>query len=189
MKKFNAKEILIPTVSLFLICAVVTLLLAVTNSVTKPKIAQLQAENENKTKAAVLNTATSFSEPKSASLNGNEYTYYQGFDGETLTGYVFTVSSKGYGGDIIAMVGVNADGTVSGVEFLSISETAGLGMNAQKDSFKKQFEGKSGAIGVTKNAPSDNEIQALTGATITSNAVTTAVNDALALYEEVSGND
>ena len=50
MKKFSAKEILIPTISLFLICSVVTLLLAVTNSVTAPKIAELQIETENKTK-------------------------------------------------------------------------------------------------------------------------------------------
>ena len=77
MKKFNLKEVLIPTVSLFLICAIVTLLLAVTNSVTRPKIAQLQIETENKTKAAVLSSAKEFSHAKTASLNGTDYTYYE----------------------------------------------------------------------------------------------------------------
>lgn len=189
MKKFDVKEILIPTVSLFIICAVVTLLLAVTNSVTKPKIAELQAETENKTKAAVLSSADSFSDALTVTMNGKEYTYYKGYDSsDALTGYVFTTVSKGYGGDIIVMVGINSDSSVSGIEYLSISETAGLGMNAQKDSFKEQFKGKSGEISVSKNAPAENEIQALTGATITSKAVTSAVNDALKLFEEVNGN-
>ena len=61
MKKFNLKEVLVPTLSLFLICAVVTMLLAVTNSVTKPQIEKLQIETANKTKAQVLSVAESFS--------------------------------------------------------------------------------------------------------------------------------
>ncbi len=183
MKKFNPKEILIPTVSLFLICAVVTLLLAVTNFVTAPKIAELQIETENKTKAAVLSSANTFSDP----LNVGENTYYKGYDENgKLTGYVFTTTAKGYGGDIVTMVGINTDGTVSGVEFLAITETAGLGMNAKNDGFKNRFVGKKGEIAVSKNSPSETEIQALTGATITSNAVTSAVNEALKLFEEVS---
>ncbi len=188
MKKFSAKEILIPTVSLFIICSIVTLLLAVTNSITAPKIAQLQIETENKTKAAVLSEAASFSESKTVAYNGAEYTYYEGYDNDkNIVGYVFTTSAKGYGGDIVTMVGIKADGTVAGMDFLSISETAGLGMNADTDDFKNQFVGKSGEIGVNKNTSSDTEIQALTGATITSKAVTEAVNTALALYEEVNG--
>lgn len=187
MKKFNIKEVLIPTVSLFLICTVVTLLLAVTNSVTKPKIAQLQIETENKTKGMVLSVAKEFSDAMTVSLNGVDYTYYEGYDEDNeITGYVFTTSSKGYGGDIVTMVGVKADGTISGIDFLSISETAGLGMNADTDDFKSQFVGKSGEIGLSKNNPAENEIQALTGATITSKAVTNAVNIALELFEEVN---
>ena len=188
MKKFSAKEILIPTISLFLICTIVTLLLAGTNSVTAPQIAKLQVETENKTKVAVLSDATSFSESKTVSYNGAEYTYYEGYDNDkNIIGYVFTTSAKGYGGDIITMVGIKADGTVSGMDFLSISETAGLGMNADSDDFKNQFVGKSGEIGVNKTSSSDTEIQALTGATITSKAVTEAVNTALKLFEEVNG--
>lgn len=187
MKKFDMKEVLVPTISLFLISAVVTLLLAVTNSVTAPKIAELQIETENKTKVAVLSAAKEFSEAKTVSLNGVEYTYYEGYGVEDeIEGYVFTTSSKGYGGDIVTMVGIKADGTVSGIDFLSISETAGLGMNADSDDFKNQFVGKSGEIGLNKNAPAENEIQALTGATITSKAVTNAVNMALELFEEVN---
>lgn len=187
MKKFDLKEVLVPTVSLFLICTIVTLLLAVTNSVTKPQIEKLQIETANKTKAAVLSVADSFSDEKTVDLNGTTYTYFEGYDkDQNVVGYVFTTSAKGYGGDIVTMVGMNSDGTVSGMDFLSISETAGLGMNADSDDFKNQFVGKSGEIGVNKNAPAENEIQALTGATITSKAVTEAVNIALELYEEVA---
>lgn len=189
MKKFDIKEILVPTISLFLISAIVTLLLAVTNSVTAPKIEQLQIETANKTKAQVLSVATSFSEEKTVDLNGATYTYYEGYnDSKNIVGYVFTTSAKGYGGDISTMVGVKNDGTVSGVDFLSISETAGLGMNADSDDFKSQFVGKSGVIGVNKNTSTDTEIQALTGATITSKAVTNTVNIALELFEEVGKN-
>ncbi len=187
MKKFDIKEVLVPTISLFLISAIVTLLLAGTNSVTKPKIEQLQIETENKTKVAVLSDAKEFSDAMTVSLDGVDYTYYEGYgEGKEIAGYVFTTSSKGYGGDIITMVGIKADGTISGMDFLSISETAGLGMNADSDDFKSQFIGKSGEIGLNKNNPADNEIQALTGATITSKAVTNAVNIALELFEEVN---
>lgn len=189
MKKFDLKEVLVPTLSLFLICTVVTLLLAVTNSVTAPQIEKLQVETASKIKSAVLSEAKSFSDEKTAELDGVTYTYYEGYDAEkNIAGYVFTTSAKGYGGDIVTMVGVKVDGTVSGMDFLSISETAGLGMNADSDDFKNQFAGKSGEIGVNKNTPADNEIQALTGATITSKAVTQAVNIALDLYEEVAKN-
>ena len=122
MKKFDIKEVLVPTVSLFLISAIVTLLLAVTNSVTKPKIEQLQIETENKTKAAVLSAAKEFSDTMTVSLDGVDYTYYEGYgENNEIAGYVFTTSAKGYGGDIITMVGVKADGTISGMDFLSIS--------------------------------------------------------------------
>lgn len=187
MKKLDIKEILVPTVSLFLICTIVTLLLAVTNSVTAPQIEKLQIETANKTKIAVLSVADSFSDEKTIDLNGVAYTYYEGYDAEkNVLGYVFTTSAKGYGDDIVTMVGIKADGAVSGMDFLSISETAGLGMNADTDDFKNQYVGKSGEIGVNKNTPAENEIQALTGATITSKAVTEAVNIALELFEEVN---
>ncbi|MDD3251448.1 MAG: RnfABCDGE type electron transport complex subunit G [Lachnospiraceae bacterium] len=97
-------------------------------------------------------------------------------------GYVVTTTSKdGYGGNITVSVGIMADGTVSGIEFLTISETAGLGMNAAQPEWKGQYAGKNvDEFSVTKNgASADNEINAISGATITSNAVTGAVNGAV----------
>lgn len=184
----NAKEILIPAVSLLLICAVVTALLGLTNSVTAPQIEKLALETQEAAKKEVLPNAVSFSDEKQTEKDGEMYPYFEGLSdsGETI-GYVFQTSAKGYGGDIVVMVGVLGDGTVAGVSILSISETAGLGMNAKNASFLQQFVGKSGTIGVQKNGSSDTEIQALTGATITSKAMASAVNQALALYETVGG--
>ena len=188
MKNSKAKEIIVPAVSLFLICVVVTALLALTNAVTAPKIDALAVETQEASKKQVLSSPASVSEGKQVGKGGGSYTYYDGLasDGSVM-GYVFVTSAKGYGGDISVMVGVLGDGTVAGVNILSINETAGLGMNAKNQSFLDQFLGKSGEIGVAKNNPSDTEIQALTGATITSSAMATAVNTALSLYAEIGG--
>ena len=153
MKKFDIKEVFIPTISLFLISLVVALLLAVVNGVTNPLIKQKEIETENQMKASVLKTADSFDEKADMVKLGDEsYEYYAGYDKDKkIIGYVFKVSSKGYGGDIDCMIGIDADGSVTGIDFLSISETAGLGMNAQKPEFKKQYEGKNAEITVVKN--------------------------------------
>lgn len=109
--------------------------------------------------------------------------------GETV-GYVITVTSKeGYGGDIKITTGIAADGTVQGISILSISETAGLGMKATEPDFQKQFKNRQvDAFKYTKGgASADNEIDALSGATITTNAVTNNVNSALAYFKAVLG--
>lgn len=100
----------------------------------------------------------------------------------SIEGYVLTVTDhEGYGGDIRFAMGIKSDKTVNGISFLSISETAGLGMKAVEDDFKNQFAGKKADhIVYTKNgASADNEIDALSGATITTNAVTNGVNAGL----------
>ena len=97
-------------------------------------------------------------------------------------GYVVTATSNdGFGGAITVSVGIQSDGTVNGIEFLTLAETAGLGMNAQKPEWKGQFAGKNADVfSVTKDgASSDDQINAISGATITSRAVTNAVNAAV----------
>lgn len=107
-----------------------------------------------------------------------------------VIGYVITATNhEGYGGDIKVSVGILSDGTIKGIEMLSISETAGLGMKATEDNFKNQFKDKLVEMfAVTKSgASSDSEIDALSGATITSNSVTNAVNAALVYYQNMLG--
>ena len=100
-------------------------------------------------------------------------------------GYVVTVTDKeGYGGDIQITVGITADGTVSGVSFLSISETAGLGMKAQEPSFYEQYVGvQAERFYVSKDGGEGEPIDAISGATITTRAVTGAVNTALGYFQ------
>lgn len=101
------------------------------------------------------------------------------------TGYVITVTSKeGYGGNITFSVGISG-GLVQGVSILSISETAGLGMNAKDESFLSQYKtAEEGSFVVNKSADSEGiNIDAISGATITSNAMTKGVNAAKAVYE------
>ena len=99
-------------------------------------------------------------------------------------GYVVTTTDKeGYGGDIQITVGITTDGTVSGVSILSISETAGLGMKATQPEFYEQYQGKqTESFYVSKDGGNGEPIDALSGATITSRAVTGAVNAALGYY-------
>lgn len=111
-----------------------------------------------------------------------------GSDG-ALLGYVLVVTNhEGYGGDIQFTLGVANDGTVNGISILSISETPGLGMEAE-NVLKPQYAGKNVAqFSVTKTgAVSDEQIDAISGATITSDAVTNGVNAGLYYFQNVLG--
>ncbi len=179
------KSILIPTIALFVICLIATALLALANSVTAPIIDELAVKTAIETRKTVLSEADSFEEKTS---NGINYVIALDKDGNQV-GMVFTTTSKSYGGDLQVMTGVDNDGKVTGIELLQINDTAGLGMNAKNESFTEQFVGLVKDILVMKNSSNhdNNEITALTGATITSNAVADAVNEALAGYEAITG--
>lgn len=180
------KQIIIPTVALFIICLVATTLLALANNVTAPIIKENSAKSEAESRMIVLEDAKSFDDKTFNGIN-----YAVGLDeNKKSVGMVFTTNAKSYGGDLIVMTGVDNDGKVTGIQILSISDTAGLGMKAQTDSFKDQYKGLGSGIKVAKNSANhdNNEILALTGATITSNAVTNAVNEALANYNSISQN-
>ena len=186
MKKTNIlKDVVIPVFSLFLICIVFTFLLGLTNKATAEKIKALSLQAEAEARTKVLDTAKSFSEE----MDKDGIVYYEGYDesGE-IVGYIFPEESKGYGGTIYMTVGINTDGTVHGVEITELSETAGLGMNAKNQPwFLEQYKDMGGKIGVAN--PADGEIQALTGATITSKAVTLGVNTAIESFNTITGGE
>ena len=91
------------------------------------------------------------------------------------------IAAQGFGGAVSISAGIQEDGTLNGIAFLSISESAGLGMNARDTDWYKQFAGRKEArYSVTKTGSTgDSEIDAISGATITSRAVTNAVNAAV----------
>ena len=91
---------------------------------------------------------------------------------------------QGFGGDVTMALGLTADGKISGISFTELSETAGLGMRADEPAFKDQFAGKGGQLTLVKgDASGEQEISAITGASVTSGAVISAVNAGLNLYE------
>lgn len=185
MKNKTFKEIAVPAIMLFVIAAICTALLAGTNLLTKDKIAEIAVQAENEAKAAVI-TADSFSDAMEITADGKTYTYYKANNSDgTVAGYVIAITTKSYGGDLACMVGISADEKITGVEITEINDTAGLGMKAQNEDFLKQYFGKSAGIKVNKNTSSDTEIKAITGATITSQAVTDAVNEAFNVLSQI----
>ncbi len=166
---------------LLLICLVITALLAVTNKYTKKPIADIAKKTEQETMQKIV-PAKSY-EQKSVDYNNETYTVNIAKDGEDVKGYVFSLKSKGYGGDISVMTGIGTDGKVIAVSIVDASnETPGLGQNVTKESFYSQYSGKTDNIEVVKSNADENQITAVTGATISSKAVTRAVNTALEVF-------
>ncbi len=191
MKNKSLKEIVVPAVVLFLIGLICTALLAGTNLLTRDKIAATEKKNADEAKAAAYADAASFED---AEADGA--VYYKALDKDgKLLGYVFEVTVKSYGGDLKCMVGVDAaEDRVVGLQITTIDDTPGLGMKAKTDAgFLPQYVGKTADVGVEKNKPygeaDGNNVSAITGATITSKAVTQAVNNAFALYTQVKDGD
>ncbi|MCI5971236.1 MAG: RnfABCDGE type electron transport complex subunit G [Oscillospiraceae bacterium] len=187
MNNKNVKEIVMPALILFLIVFAAVAILAWCNSATYDKIQQINAENAAKARQCVLPKAKQFEEVSDFKGEGIVKNVFEGRDGDKKVGYCVSVTPSGYGGEMEIMVGVDDDLKIAGIEIVSSSETAGLGKNASKESFKSQFVGLTKEITVNKNAPdkNNNEIQALSGATITSNAVSSGANAAIDAVKKI----
>lgn len=194
------------TIAITLITLVAGLLLGVVYGVTAEPIAIQQAKAKEEAYMAVFEEAEGF-EDITAEVGEDLQAQIvaDGYEAQTINevmlatdasgnelGYAFTVtSSEGYGGDIQFAMGVTSDGTMNGISILSISETAGLGMKADTDEFKGQFKDKNvEKFEYTKTgAAEDSQIDALSGATITTNAVTNGVNAGLDAFAHVKGGN
>lgn len=201
--KMDTKSIVIATIAIMIITVIAGFALAYVYKITKDPIAVTEQKAKEEAYKAVFNDADSFDSYadfdadaaakvlSDAGYNSDidEIVEAKGSDGSVL-GYVVTVTShEAYSGDLQLAMGVRADGTTNGISFLSLSETAGLGMEADTDSFKSQFAGKNvEKFQYTKSgATVDEEIDALSGATITTNAVTNAVNAGLEYVKSING--
>lgn len=182
--------------ALFLITLIAGVSLAVVNEITKEPIAQA----ENNAKLSAYNEV--FADAQFEEIENKDKILKDNSDkiapasvedilvakdkNGNIAGYVMSaVSPNGYGGDIKVAVGISdKDDTINGISILSNNETAGLGSKCTDDEFKNQFKGKSAkGIQFTKTgASTDTEIDAISGATITTTAVTQAVNAALEIY-------
>ncbi len=170
------RKVLILGLKLFAIAAVAALALGLTNMVTASAIAQQQVEAAQAARQAVLPAAQKFTEQTAPEGLKDAFA---GYDANgALVGKTGTIVAKGYGGEIEITVGVDNDGVVTGVSIggSAFAETAGLGARAKEAWFGGQYTGKSAPISLKKDG---GDIDAITSATITSRAVTKAVNAAV----------
>lgn len=203
----DMKNMLKDAMILFVITVIAGLILGVVYQVTKEPIAAQKEKAKQEACKEVFADAASFEPVESAGAEDGENNTptdaawaengFEGVDiGEVLRaddangnilGYVITVTDhEGYGGDIQFMMGVKEDGTLNGISLLAIAETAGLGMRAE-EVLKPQFVNKKvEAFEYTKSgAMGDNQIDAISGATITTHAVTNGVNAGLYYFHTV----
>ena len=170
------RKVIILGLKLFLLAAVAGLALGVTNMVTSGAIAEQQVKAAEAARRAVLPSAEHFTQQ--TALEGLKDAY-AGYDASgKLVGKTGTIVTKGYGGEIEITVGLDMNGVITGVSIggSSFSETAGLGARAKEAWFGEQYIGKTTPIAIVKDG---GEIDAITSATITSRAVTNAVNAAV----------
>lgn len=186
---------------LFAITLIAGLMLGVVNDITKEPIAQQEQKAKNEACQNVFAAADSFEAQELAdSAQIEQVLTDAGISGAdvdelmaakdasgALLGYVITVTDhEGYGGDIQFSMGITNEGTLNGISLLSISETAGLGMRAG-EVLVPQFADKNvSKFTYTKTgATADSEIDAISGATITTNAVVNGVNAGLAYFDKM----
>lgn len=180
----NTKEIIRVGLILFAITAIAAFLLAFANKITAPLI---EINNKLKTEESmkvVMENAETFVPCDYAGDEVNEVYFAKDSSG-ALIGLCVVSAENGYGGAVNVMIGIGLDGKVTGIDIISHSETPNLGSNADKDEFKNQYIGKTSGITAVKGNAEDNEISAMSGATVTSKAVTAAVNNALSVAEKI----
>lgn len=197
-QKMNVKGIVKAIAAIFVITVIMGAALGAVYSITKKPIADAEEKAKQEAYAEVFPDAAqieTFTEDEINLSDVNKVMASRGYGDNTIdeisvvadadgmfTGFIILVTNhSGYGGDIQLAVGVSLDYSIKGIAFLTINETAGLGMEAQNKEFLDQFIGKQVLqYSYTKTgSTSDSEIDALSGATITTSAVVDAVNTAL----------
>ena len=172
MSKTGKMSLIAPVIVLVCICFVASFLLAGVYGLTKPIIDELTDRTNTEARMAVLPTADNFTEITGVELvNGVK----DAFVAKNGAGIVCRTSFNGFGGAVLLMVGVDANGQITGVQKLEASETPGIGSNVLADTYLEKFNGKTAA----------EEVDFISGASRTSTAVRNGVNAALAQFKAV----
>lgn len=181
---------------LFIITAVAASVLAISNSVTSERIAEADRLASERAKMEVLDIAEEFKQLDENRLkeivgdNTNITEINEGYKGSDLVGYTFSIEVNGYGGPLTFMTGISKDGKITGIKVLVHEETPGLGANSTRPFFTDSFKGKpvDSEITAVREPKADNEVQALTSATVTTNAIVDGVNLIRQIYSEKLSN-
>ena len=176
MKNNTFREIIMPIIVLTCICLVVTAMLAYTNLITAPVISAAEEKAAEQARAEVLSEADSFTKLDLSGLPEEVTEVYKADNG---SGYVFMLTTKGYGGNIKLICGIKADGSIEKTKTLSHAETSGIGSRVvdNNSEYRQQYVGKT--------AGNVDEIDAVSGATISSKAYKKAIDAAFEALDKV----
>lgn len=175
-----------PAVVLLVVCVICTALLSLTNELT------LQAREDQKMKAELISKQLVFPEAdefREADLPEGTpkavKSLEEAYLNDKLIGYLISSESNGYGGAVPVKIGINESAELSGIDLPANSETPGLGQKVRDEKFKTQFINGSAENDFSISArANEKQIDAITGATISSQAVVDSVNSALQLYRD-----
>ena len=196
------KQIIHDALVLTAFTLVIGVLPGAVSGIPKPPIAQANEQAQQEAYQAVFADADAFNQKEYDADEANKMVSDAGYDDTindveeavdasgNVLGYVITVTAKdGSQGSITFSVGIQKDGTVNGYSITDISETPGLGMKAEDEEFYSQFENKEvDAFTVVKQTPScDDQIEAITGSTITSKAMANGCNAAILYFQNALG--
>lgn len=170
------KDFLEPILVLSLICLVVSGALALTYRLTEPVVANAAQRRTEEVRAEIIPDADGF---ESLDIEGLPPSISEVFKSSDGAGYIITVVTGGYGGDMKIILGINPDGMIIHSKVLEHSETKGLGSMIEEAWFTDKF------IGLDKSRLGD--VDAITGATISSRAYMKALSDAFEAFEAVTG--
>lgn len=171
---------------LLIIAAVSAGILAVTNNATKGKIAEMEMAGSVGALEEIFGTGLEFKAVEKAELdaimaaNDDVKEIFQSLEGETVTGYAIKNVINGFGGEVTVLTGFNTEGQVVGLRVLENSETAGIGSKATEPDFVNQFN--------DLDATAELSVEIVSGASVTSNAVIKAANNARNVYSENFAN-
>lgn len=181
MKNNSFKENFSPIIVLVVICLVTTLALAGTYSVANPKIIENQKAAADEARVLVLPEGDSFTQYDGKLVDGVIDCYMA----DNGAGMTVTAGAGGYGGTVEVMIGIDPNGAITGVTVTNHSETPGLGTKAMTEEYLSQYNGVSEVAG--DDIRKDSNIDAISGATLTSDAVYVAVGAALDQFKECGG--
>ena len=168
------KDFVMPILVLSIICLVFTGALAFTYSVTEPIISTAAAERENAARYELIPEADGF---ESISTEGLPASIREVYRATNDVGYIFIVTANGYGGEMRVICGIGPDGKVIRSSVLGHGETKGLGSKIEESAFSDQFIGRDNL---------DGGVDAVSRATISTNAYVGAIRDALAAFGTVN---
>lgn len=178
------------TIKLGLILLVITVVsagvLAVSNNLTKDKIAQIEMEGSLGAIAEIFDSADKFEVLEQGMLDeiiaANPFVeeILEVYTGDSVSGYAIKTITSGFDGNIVMVTGFSSDGEVVGMRLLEHTETPGLGAKAEEPDYTDKYIGKTASEEIT--------VEALSGATITSKAVEAGANDAREIFNSNFAN-